>query len=294
MNQDSICPSIGEYFLDVFLPRNLVGSRPSTVSVYRTAIHHWQRFAGHAPIVTVTPELIAGFQAASLKIHGPVSVNRSRKHLMAIFRAAFKDGILTRLPDWKWLREPKRVPLAFTIEEFKKILHQVEQLPDGKDLFSRDWWRSLLLTIWYTGARIKALLAVETIDFDEAAGGIYLRADEQKDHEDQFLDLAAEAIEAIKRIKTDHRLLFAWPYVSPRSAAKHFRRLCEAANVPVGNTTGSLFHRVRKSTASYLHLNGGDATARLGHSGPGVTKLYYDPRICTELRQARFMPKLGG
>ena len=52
-----------------------------------------------------------------------------------------------------------------------------------------------------------------------------------------------------------------------------------------------MFHRIRKSTASYLRLNGGDATARLGHSTAAVTARYFDPRILGECRQARFMPR---
>ena len=179
------------------------------------------------------------------------------------------------------------------------------------------------MTIWYTGARLRALLAVPIGDLDWTAGGLYLRSDHQKDHADQFLDLGPDALEAIRAMREAgsrergagsgkhglgdpsallllpapcsllpaSALLFAWPYASPQPARKGFKRICAAAGVPLRNDTGSKFHRIRKSTASYLRLNGGDATARLGHSTPKITERYFDPRILGECRQAQFMPR---
>jgi integrase len=56
--------------------------------------------------------------------------------------------------------------------------------------------------------------------------------------------------------------------------------------------TGSLFHRIRKSTASYIRLNGGNATLQLGHSSMAITERYYDPRIVGVQDATKYMPKI--
>jgi integrase len=120
-----------------------------------------------------------------------------------------------------------------------------------------------------------------------------LRAERQKQHADQFLDVGADAIEAAQAILDPPRPRF-WPWMySLKCCWERFGRICKAAGVPLAKGGGSKFHRIRKSTASYLKLNGGDPTGRLGHSSPKVTEAYFDPRICGESRQARFMPRLG-
>ena len=298
--------SLEEFYQTRFRPIRLLGCRPATFEAYRSALNHWARWERRAtqrvpgeeivPLARIDSEALARFGGYCLTLHGPVTCNKHVRHLMGILRFAVKERRLASLPEWKKLREPLRAPLAFTTEEFSRILSAAGKVTGAVGTVPAAlWWRAILLTIWYTGARIRALLAVPLSDLDWTAGGLYLRSEEQKDHADQFLDLGEDALEAIRAMRSEAcpltSLLFAWPYASPQPARKRFKRICAAAGVPLRNDTGSKFHRIRKSTASYLKLNGGDATGRLGHSTPKVTERYFDPRILGESRQARFMPR---
>ena len=75
---------------------------------------------------------------------------------------------------------------------------------------------------------------------------------------------------------------------------RRFRAIVKRAGLYTPGRRGNLFHRIRRSTASYVKLNGGDATGQLGHSGPSVTKRYYDPRIVGQAHAVRFMPQPKG
>jgi integrase len=283
------------YYASAYRPQRLVGARPGTLEAYEVALRHFDRFAALRPapltLDGITTDVIAAFSAYLLAIHAAVTANKTIRHVLSIVRYAVDQGAAYRVPEWRKLREPKRVPLAFTVEEFAAILAAVAIL-DGEicGIPARLWWRSLLLADWYTGARITALLAVQQADVALDDGGLYLRPEQAKDHEEQFLDLGPEAIAAIQAAWAPRRrLMWPWPFC-PRVTAKHFARLCQAAKVPLRKGTGSKFHRIRKSTASYLKLAGGDPTGRLGHSTQQVTKSYFDPRICGQSRQAWLLP----
>ena len=102
----------------------------------------------------------------------------------------------------------------------------------------------LLLADWYTGARLRALLAVTPADVDFANGGLYLRADSQKNKADQFLDFGPDAAKALKAIwRPQSRLVWPWPY-QPDRCSRDFKRLCVSAGVPVSSGTGSGLHRI--------------------------------------------------
>ena len=168
---------VGRFLFALFPPaRRLVNARPATCEAYQTALNHWWAFAGETPLEAINSPLIDRFLAFCLDRHGPATCNKTRSHLTAIFRQAVREGRMPRLPEWRKLREPRRAPLAFTIEGVRAILSVAATCAAGTGVFSATWWRALLLAIWYTGARISALLAVETADFDEAAGGLYVRS----------------------------------------------------------------------------------------------------------------------
>lgn len=280
------------FFRRHYQPRRLLGRRPSTLTQYEVTLAHWDRFAATLPIDQITAERLDAFAAGLLKRESPATVNKNLRQVLAILRFAHAEGKIKTVPRWTKLREPKRAPLAFTREEFARILAVVDLLPDTiAGLPANAWWRSLLLADWYTGARIAALLAVPQTDVLIDQQGLYLRAERQKQHADQFLDLGPDAIESIRSIWSPPReLMWPWPY-RVRAAADRFAKICARAGVKLRKGTGSKFHRIRKSTASYLKANGGDPTERLGHSSPMITAAYFDPRIVTDSRQARFMPK---
>lgn len=264
-----------------------IGLKPGSKTQYEIACRHWTAFFGDADPASCCGRL-SEFAADLLKHSLATSTNKTMRHVLAVLRHAGLN------PVWKPLVEPWRAPLAFLDSEFLPVVTTA-----GREsgficgIAAADWWRSLLLAVWYSGARIGACVQVKTSDVLLDRCGFYVRADHQKQHADQFFLVGQDAIEGFTRIYDPGRpLMWPWPF-RRECLYRRFRRLCERAGVALEHGPGSCFHRIRKSTASYIRLGGGDATSQMGHSCSGVTQRYFDPRIVGGHDSRKFMPTLG-
>jgi integrase len=221
------------------------------------------------------------------------TVNKVRRHCLALLRWAVEIGEIEKVPSWKPDAELRRAPHAFLVGEFSRVLSAAQRRPGYVDGIPAGWWwESLLLSLWYTGSRITAILQVRWDDV--LKDGFYLRAEYQKQKADQLFVVGADCLRAIERIRTPEReLVWPWPH-SQKALYRHFASIAKTAGVPVSRDTGGLFHRIRRSTASYIRAAGGDATSQLGHSCSSVTARYYDPRIVGAHDATAAMPSLTG
>jgi integrase len=264
-----------------------IGLRSGSRLQYEIACRHWTAFFGDldpAQCCLRLPE----FAANLLLSRKPASVNKTMRHVLAVLRHA---GMT---PCWKPLPEPWRAPVAFLAPEFMAALKAAEREPGLLcGIPAGDWWRSLLLAVWYSGARIGGCVAVETRDVLLDRGGFYVRAEFQKQRADQFFMVGEDAVAAFRKVwDAGRRLMWPWPY-RREALYRTFRRICGRGGVTLGRGPGSCFHRIRKSTASYMKAGGGDPTSQLGHSCSQVTQRYFDPRIVGSHDSRRFMPALG-
>lgn len=292
-------PTMIEFFETAYLPLRLVGRAASTVEQYRLALARWEEFAGGAAAIEAVDDvLLAEFaawrlsaQAGAAKTIRATTVNKDLRHLMAILRLAVERGALASMPKISKLPEEIEEPRAFLLDEIQRILAAaaatsgtIAGLPAG------DYWVSKLLAIYDSGGRIGAIMAVAPPEVDLSAGTIHLRPGSQKQKRGQTLALHPQTVEACRRIwSSDRARMWPWPHCRGLLDAK-FREILAAAEVETWNTTGSLFHRLRKSTASYLQAAGGDPVFQLGHSSASVTRRYLDPRICRQ-RAAELIPR---
>jgi integrase len=138
-------------------------------------------------------------------------------------------------------------------------------------------------------------MALRWEHFDAAQGLILAMAETQKQLADQLLPVSPQTVAALEAIRGDRPEIFPWPYDrwakgwNYPTLHRRFRRLLKAAGLPA--TRKDQFHSIRRTTASYIKAAGGDATWQLGHSGPKVTEVYYDPRIVQRARQVDLLPR---
>jgi len=68
-----------------------------------------------------------------------------------------------------------------------------------------------------------------------------------------------------------------FPQMHVTSIYGHLKLLLKATGLPTGRNC--MFHKIRRTHATHLHIAGGDATASLGHGSDVITRGYYlDPR----------------
>jgi integrase len=171
--------------------------------------------------------------------------------------------------------EYRRVPTAWKKDQLSSLFAAVESLTGtiGHSM-ERDWWQALLATMWDTGLRIGALMKAEWGDADD--GYLLIRAETQKDKEEQRFKLHPDTVKAIARLGKKTGRIFKWPYCW-ETLWNRYDKLLQKAGLPHGRR--DKFHRIRRSVASWFEAAGGNATELLGHSDRRVTTLYLDQSI---------------
>jgi len=201
--------TLAEFYRDHYRPGRLVGCANGTHLAYSDALTHWNRSVGlQIDSESGVPQAAMAKLAADVRLNtSAATANKTLRHVMALLRYAAEVGVLkTAVPKAVKLKEPRRLPEAWTVDQVQLILAETLREPGTiATLPANRWWYSLLLTIYYCGGRIGAVLATEPADLllDERA--IILRAAAQKQQADQYLHLPDQVIAAVAPIYSDRR-----------------------------------------------------------------------------------------
>ncbi len=289
-------PTLSEFFESYYLPLRLVGAKDGTLRNYRQALTHWRRICGDSRLSEVDSMSIAKFRRG-MATRSAATVNGYPRPIMAMLRLAAQDDVclIDRTPSVRLLREPRRSPLALTIDEFAKVLAAARRWPCPIAAYPAvDWWEAVLLTDWETGLRLEALFALRSVDLLWDDRGIFSQAEAAKDREADWYALQPATLDAIRRIYDPCRETLFPLDVQVKTVGKWFRAVLNTSGIYAPKGCGMRFHRLRRSKASYTELAGGDAQRALGHSSRSVTVRYLDPRIVGRAKQpAMPMPSLS-
>lgn len=294
--------SLLTFFEETYRPAKLVARSAKTLNVYRAVIHVLEIFLGRpATLADMTNETVSallGWGIAKRK-NSVATVNCWRAHLLAIWRFALKRKLIHEPPDVDKLKAPKRLPEAWTIEEFGRVLQAAAALRGHiGEVQASAWWTAFLLTIYDTGLRRTAALSLRMVDLDVERRHVVARAEHSKTATDQVFQLSDTTIAALRAIIDPPReLLFDWPYdrydgTTYTALSRAFRGIVKAAGLPNGSRNG--LHKIRRTSASHLanavpieHV-----MHHLGHSSPDMARRHYiDPRIAMpSVRAAELLP----
>ncbi len=266
------------------------GVRDSTIAEYRCVL---RSLPDDVTLDSVTEWLSHLDRSAATR-------NRYRRYLLAVLRHMVRRGAaeLPWLDDIPPAAEMRRVPRAWTVDEFSSLLDATEVLRERYcGIPARSWWRSFLLALWYTGARVETVAAATRNNLSLRDGWLLLVS--TKDRAEIVYDLPRDCVDAIRQMGiVRHPAVWPWPWRDgKRTRLRRIRRLIEHAGLP---QVARPFHAIRRSVASYVAASDGVAAAcaALDHSRPGITSRYYiDPRIArrrVDLASAIPQPKMVG
>jgi len=274
---------------DLYAPLRGISDR--TVEIYAGTFRRFGEFLGHEPTTADLDEItLAKYLAHRVRTSSPGSAAKCRACLRAVWEFCAKRKLTETWPEVRTIRVPERVPRAWLIEEFQRLLESCEtEYGEVVGVPARLWFRAIVLTAYWTGERIGALLTLEWADVEPEA--ILFRAETRKgQREDIYRPIPPECYAAIQAIRSKRKLVFDWD----RSYTRIWGRLgkiCERAGLP--NDRMSKFHRVRKTSASYFQAGGGSAQALMGHRNPATTRRYLDPRIVKTPAAPEILPRVG-
>lgn len=257
-----------------------------TAEQYRYAVRSLEKYLGRPPdIPDLNESGLLKFIRERLGQVAPRTVRRERGDLLTLWRFAWRRKLTTEDPrdiEIPLVAVPQEPPLALTLEQVAAILDSCRfehATIEGTAIAKAAWWRALILTLYWSGARISALLAVRQVDLDKTTGWLHLTAAESKTGAGQYLQLPEEALEAIHAMGWTGDPLFPWPY-QHRQLFTALKRIVKRAGLPADRRHA--FHALRRTTATMAVAHGSLDIARqaLGHTREAMTRGYLDPRLC--------------
>jgi len=284
-----------EFFDLHYLPLRLRSRSRSTVRLYRHTFRKFDEFlARQARLSDLTDATVSRLLSwCREKDLSPRTANKLRDQLLAIWRFACRKGVLRMWPDVEPEPEPERVPQAWSQQQLSSLFTAIREAQGwiGK-IRANLWWNALHLVLYDTGERIGAVMQLAWDNVDLDSGWVRFPAETRKGgRRDRAYRVAPETIEALRLILVPWRDdVFTWPYDSVYIYAR-YKRLLRRAGLP--NDRTSMFHRMRRTTASLFEAAGGNATELLGHSSRAVTKKYLDPRLLNAPQAIDKLPRPG-
>jgi len=238
------------------------------------------------------------FQSALERGISPNTVLRYRRNLAAVIRFGVDVGLCEplRLPK---VKPRQSEPKAWTLEHFERVLAAVDCFT-GRMQQNHDphWWRAVLLTCYWTGARIGSILKATPKDLDLKTGVLTLR--KTKNGKTVPYRLHGQALAAIERVFDESsERLFPMPF-SKATFRRRLWRIIELSEMPREVAVRNLTYGIRRGALSYCWaIDPAIAQRQADHALPSTTLRHYvDQRIV--LREAKTaadvlpIPQLAG
>jgi integrase len=204
-------------FEEIIHPARLTGIRTQTIDAYR-AKRRTQK----------------GMKGAAVS---PATVNKELRLLHAVLATAKKWGYLKEVPHVDFEREPEKLPIYITPEDFATLYAGCDNatLPDGYPFTPADWWRGLLVMAYMTGWRIGEILALRREDLDLDQGEAITRARNNKGKRDERAGLHELVVQHLRKLASFDPLVFPWNR-SERVLYVEFGRIQKAAGIHLACT----------------------------------------------------------
>ena len=277
-----------------------LGIDDSSIYQMEIAVRLFERWHG-SPIQTheLTPKLLRAFladYAATGK--AAATVNGKRRFLLALWQCACvegycaetcHDGDMKRVPR---MPEPFTVPEAWHPDEFVRIIAESRAAPGMVgELPANRWWPSLLITKYYSGERIGAMLSIPMENVSISDRGMIVPASCRKNNRERYCALPDSAIAAIAAImEPERQLMWHWP-MSREWLEASFKKILKRADVRYGRGKGGLFNKIRRTAGSLIEAAGGDGSRHIGNGRAVFEKHYRDPRIA-DRSQVDLLPRI--
>ncbi len=287
---------VRQFVLNVYFPTKLRGKSETARRLHIVTLNQLERFL-HRPaeFSDLNDDTLARWMTwFRERGRTPVTANDYRNRIMAVARLAVLKRCLEDVPTLEPEIEPEKTPKAWMLNELGQILEACSSLTGFiGGIPSGDWWSGLVKISWDTGERIGAIMELRWDWLDLETGWLTVRAEARKGgKKPKSFRLHDDTLDCLRRNKreTESPKIFPW-YLHPQMIYHKYRKILEAAGLPTGRD--SMFHRLRKTTASYYKAAGGNATELLGHSGEKVTRKYFDPRIVKTPQAADMLPRIN-
>lgn len=290
---DGNAPADWDQFCEDYKSRVYGSRRPATVTQYDNALAHFKRICKPqttSDITTANLDLyISKRRSEKGKTGGTVStvtVNKELRCIRAAARVAHDWERLAKVPKFRWLDEIETEVTYITEEQFQAMYAKCDVVtrPQLENIRAADWWRALLVFLWFTGWRIGEVQKLCREDVDLSKGIAKTRAEHNKGKRTANTPLHPIVVDHLESLKGFTVEQFPWPH-EDTAIYDQFRLIQDAAGVEKQcekqHTHSDAcryfgFHALRKSFATYnaMELSAAELQATMRHQDGATTAKY--------------------
>ena len=275
---------------DLYIRKRLRVASPHTIRLYKHSIAAFettlQREATTADLIDDNLDNhMARLVQSGLAV---ATANKDYAQLTAIWRFGNRNRLVDTWPNVLPYPEPERVPLGWMPSDLDKLFSAIVQ-QDGSIAGAPAslWWKTLILVLLDSGERIGA---IRRLTRDCIQGNYILVSAQYRKGKtrDKLFELSPATMECLKVLLMAHRFneLFPWDR-SETYIYYRYKKILARAGLSVDSR--SQFHRLRRTVASAVKNQGGDATAAMDHASSKTTQRYLDTRIVGAISTAKFV-----
>lgn len=290
------CMPLLDFYQAVHKPSRFV-AEADVNDWYVFAINRFAAYLDRQPLLsdltTETLEKYVNYMLA--KGNAPATANGRMRHLTGIWRHAKRRGYVSNDVYLRKVREPKRLPTAWSPAEMESLVKAARQ---ARGVFcgvhAAKWWPAVILFLYDTGLRRDAAFGTRFDEIDFAQKCVRIPAERMKNLCEQTFFLHDQTIEAIlDSLPPRRQQLFPWPFRHQRALYGRFRRILKRAGLP--SSSRDMFHKLRRTCATQLARHVGEAAAiqQLGHRTMTTIRAYIDVRFTSDHAGARALPRPG-
>ena len=262
---------------DKFFPLRTSVASEITRRRYRRAVVWLGESIGRAAQISdLTDDNLAAVATylRTVRAQSPRTVNGSLECLRALWRWCRDRELAKGGPTFAPLKVAARAPRAWREDELARLVHAADAAGGSiGGMPARTWWLTLFALVMDTGARASELLAMRWEWIDWQAGTLSVDASVRKGGvRFACYGLRKDTLTWLARMRKPDGLILAWD-MNPSRLYQLYGDLLRAAGLP--NTRYTKLHCLRRTFATLLEVNGGDATVALGHASRATTLASY-------------------
>jgi integrase len=264
-----------------YLPAKQTIASEKTEWKYGAVFNAFGRFLGRVATLDDLTDESVGAYMRDLRRAGKSTrtINGYRSKLIALWSWCAKTRLLQDFPTVEKMPEAATIACAWNRDELPALMAACSEMPGTiAGVLSADWWRCLHLVAFDTGERIGAIRAITWNMLDTQTGNLVIPAEFRKGGRKPMLyQLKRETLCELQLIdRPEREFVFPWEHGSFYS---HYKRLLKIAGLPYVPYKSAM-QKMRRSFATHLEANGGNATEAMSHSMRSITEeSYLDPRL---------------
>jgi len=274
-----------DFFETVYFPKRLRGKSERSLILYRLCVKRFSESLGRTAEVADLTEANVLLHLSKRRNVAPATRNKELTQLLAMWRQAVRQNLLTDWPDIDEEHEPERAPIAWMEPQIRQLLESAATTKgELSGVPACLWWPGLIRLMLDTGERIGAIRKVEWTWYqgDWLLVPAEVRKGKTRDRRYRLSDETCETVEQIRKYSGNGTAILPWPYVE-NYLFNRYQKIVKAAGLPTGRKYQT--HCLRKTTGSVVYAAGMDPQETLDHSDRRTTQRYLDPRY-TRQRQA--------